>query len=212
MFKHLAALDSVVDRGLRPVVRLLHLRLGLSPNAVSWAAFGASIAAAVVIAAGHDRAGLGLVALGQMLDYFDGGIARQFGLASVEGARLDTLLDRASEAVIFLGFAFAGLASLKLVLLTLTAVLLGSAIYERSGLDPGFKRVVLYLGLWFPYPVLFTVIFAANLSGYVIGLLLIDLQFQHRMDALEGDFDTVASRAARLEAAERQAVQAPRSA
>src|SRR2546427_396891 len=107
MYDFAPALERGLDRATRPLIRLLHLGLGLSPAHVTWAAFGASLFA-------------------------------------------------------------------------------------------------LYFGLWWPYPLIFTVIFAVNLAAYVVGLLVIDCRFQLRMDALGGDLDTVASRAAALEAAERR--------
>lgn len=197
-------MEAVADWLSRPFAWFFHRKLGLSPNQVSGLSFGASLAAALAIAAGRLPAGLGLMAFGQWLDGLDGAIARRYRAGSPNGERIDTMFDRASEAAIFLGFAWSGLAPTRLVLLSLVAILLLTTLVERTGIDTRAKRVVLYFGLWIPYVTLFTLIFAINLGAFVVALLKADLQFQHRMDGLDGDFDTVASRAAALERAERQ--------
>jgi phosphatidylglycerophosphate synthase len=195
-------MKRTVERAGRPLLHLLHVRLGLRPDQVSWIAFGWSVAAAITIGSGRLGVGLIFMAVGQFFDGLDGAIAREFGLTSAEGHRLDTILDRASETLIFLSFGVAGLAPFRLVFLAIFAVLLLTTICDRSRLDIGAKRVVLYAGYWIPFPILFEVILSVNLAAYIIGLLRIDCELQVRMDRLGGDLDTVASRALALEAAE----------
>jgi phosphatidylglycerophosphate synthase len=98
-------------RGFALPIALAFGRAGFTPNALTVAGFGISIVAA--IAAGNQAwilAGL-FVIFGGVFDLFDGALARATNKVSRLGAFLDSVFDRAGEAVLYFGIAYGCLAA-----------------------------------------------------------------------------------------------------
>ena len=93
------ALSTYIEQ---PVAGVL-ARLGVSPNAVTFAGLLGAAIAAWLISEGILWAG-GLVMLfAGALDLFDGALARSTGQDSAFGALLDSVVDRVSEIITLLG-------------------------------------------------------------------------------------------------------------
>jgi phosphatidylglycerophosphate synthase len=101
---------SIVSPGLRQRVRGIATpiavgfgRLGLTPNHLTLIGFGIAIVAAL-FASGERWVVAGvLLIVGGVFDLFDGALARATGRASKRGAFLDSVFDRAGEAVVYVG-------------------------------------------------------------------------------------------------------------
>ncbi|MDP9271992.1 MAG: CDP-alcohol phosphatidyltransferase family protein [Chloroflexota bacterium] len=108
----LARGDSLVPAWLKelgravlgPIVRLA-LRLHLSPNVITILGFLIVLAAAAVIALGYLLIGAAILVGGSALDAVDGALARARGGGTAFGSFLDSTLDRAGEAGVYLGIA-----------------------------------------------------------------------------------------------------------
>jgi phosphatidylinositol phosphate synthase len=87
---------------LAPLVRLAQ-RLGVTANRVTVAGFAIVTMAAVMVAAGQLLAGVGLLAAGSLLDAVDGALARATTGSTPFGSFLDSTLDRAAEAILYIG-------------------------------------------------------------------------------------------------------------
>ncbi len=87
-----------------PGARLLRA-LRFTPNAVTLLGFGLSVVAACLVAFGWLIAGGAVFLAGSGLDLMDGALARLTGTDSSFGALLDSVFDRLSEAVLFMGVA-----------------------------------------------------------------------------------------------------------
>ena len=97
-------------RGIAVPIALAFGRMGLTPNALTVIGFGIAVVAA--FAASQQAwiaAGL-LVIFGGVFDLFDGALARATNTVSRLGAFLDSVFDRAGEAVLYLGIAIGSLA------------------------------------------------------------------------------------------------------
>lgn len=99
-----AKFQSIFLKILSPLTHLL-TKWGVSPNSITIAGLVISVLAALAFTAGYIRLGGVLVLLGGLCDTFDGVIARSAGKATRYGAFFDSVIDRYSELVMFLGIA-----------------------------------------------------------------------------------------------------------
>ena len=85
-----------------PMARLL-AKTKVTPNQMTWAAFGIALLSFISFVLGHNIiAGL-LVQLSSIVDGIDGSLARLKGMTSEFGGFLDSVLDRYADILIVLG-------------------------------------------------------------------------------------------------------------
>lgn len=180
---------SNTDTILSLPIRIVHERLGLSPNQLSTIGFVVGTVASIVVAGGGIVLGLSLLAISQIIDGLDGGVARRYNLQSKSGQMLEVIYDRLNELSIFLALAYIGQVTYFMALMAFSAILLVTIIEPKSKFDPGFKRFMVYFG--YLATVLFHVkgfqlamhvVFWANLIGFVIGTILVDYRLQREID------------------------------
>lgn len=106
-------LRARIRSGAEPVARIFG-RLGLTPNLLTLIGFAVAVVAALAAATQAWLITGLLVAFGALFDLFDGALARATGTTSRLGAFMDSVFDRAGEAIVYLGIAV-GLANVGLV-------------------------------------------------------------------------------------------------
>jgi CDP-diacylglycerol--glycerol-3-phosphate 3-phosphatidyltransferase len=97
-------LQNIFFRLLAPLVKAL-AKWGIHPSSLTLAGFVITCTAAVALYKGNLRTGGLLILLGGLCDSLDGNLARSTGKANRYGALLDSVIDRYSEFVMFLGIA-----------------------------------------------------------------------------------------------------------
>ena len=87
---------------LAPVVRLA-IALHLTPNTITVIGLGITIVASMLVALDWLLLGAAILTAGSLLDAVDGALARAQGSGTAFGGFLDSTLDRAGEAILFIG-------------------------------------------------------------------------------------------------------------
>jgi CDP-diacylglycerol---glycerol-3-phosphate 3-phosphatidyltransferase len=108
-------LRHLADLALRPVVSLL-VKMGVTPNTLSTIGLGINGAAAIVFIVGGEIGARGdmsyigwggaLILFAGVFDILDGQVARSRQMTSRFGAIYDSVLDRYSEMLMFLGICY----------------------------------------------------------------------------------------------------------
>ncbi len=182
MPQFVSVLTQKVDRVLNPIIEFLHLRLKLTPNQISVIGFLFGLIATGLILFNRIGFALLFLAISQVFDGLDGGVARRFNLESKTGERLDVYLDRSNEFVLFLALAYVGQVSYSMALLAFLAILLMTSLAEKSKFDPGFKRISLYIGYFVGFEFVLKAVFWVNLIGFVVSMIIIDYKDQQEKD------------------------------
>ncbi len=88
-----------------PMARLL-ARTRLTPNQMTWGAFGIALLSCISFIFGQNIIGGLLAQLSSIVDGIDGSLARLKGMSSTFGGFLDSVLDRYADTLIVLGLTW----------------------------------------------------------------------------------------------------------
>lgn len=108
-------LQKLIYSIINPVVRLL-IKLGVTPNMVTFTGFILNVGVAIIFIEGAEKDNRGnlayvgwagaLILFSGLFDMLDGQVARLGNMGSKYGALFDSVLDRYSELVMFLGICY----------------------------------------------------------------------------------------------------------
>lgn len=145
---------------LAPVVRLA-MALHLTPNTITVIGLGITVVASILVALDWLLLGAAILTAGSLLDAVDGALARAQGSGTTFGEFLDSTLDRAGEAILFVGVGAWMLRTLPdptLPMVALMVALAGSFLVSYTharaqgiglaanvGLAPRTERLVLMI-------------------------------------------------------------------
>jgi CDP-diacylglycerol---glycerol-3-phosphate 3-phosphatidyltransferase len=145
---------------LAPVVRGA-IALGLTPNTITVIGLLITLVASLLVASGWLLLGAAFLVAGLLFDAVDGALARATGGGTAFGSFLDSTLDRAGEAILYLGIGAWLLASqpeplwpLLTVMIALAGSFLVSYSHARAqgiglaadvGLAPRTERLVIVI-------------------------------------------------------------------
>jgi len=127
-----------------PMARLL-AKTKVTPNQMTWAAFGIALLSFVSFILGNNIiAGL-LVQLSSVVDGIDGSLARQKGMTSEFGGFLDSVLDRYADILIVLGLSLWSLSHETYSGIWLAGLLAITSIicisYTRARISPNHRHL-----------------------------------------------------------------------
>src|SRR5436190_3508787 len=108
-------LQQIIYKVINPFVRVL-IKLGLTPNGVTTIGLILNIGVAIIFIAGAEKTNRGdlsyvgwagaLILFAGLFDMLDGQVARLGNMTSSFGAMYDSVLDRYSEMIMFLGICY----------------------------------------------------------------------------------------------------------
>lgn len=108
------------------------LRLGLSPDMLTYMSLALSVVAGYVIAQSQFLWGIGLILLVGLADMLDGATARAGNLANEYGTVLDHVVDRYAEFFILGGVSLSGVVAHGWVLFALFGMVMASYVRARA--------------------------------------------------------------------------------
>jgi len=114
-----------------PIVKVA-IRLGLTPNFLTIAAFIASAAAGIFFAMSMEILAILSVAINAVCDALDGAVARELKIQSLRGDFLDHAVDRYADIFIITGIFAGGLVSWQIGVFALTGVLMSSYLGTQA--------------------------------------------------------------------------------